>query len=209
MHTLSFGPGGDVQLLSADDRQVEIDARGERIVLEVNFNEDHLRRNLLAAVAAARALDVLPTGHVELIRSVGRGRRLDLPGGTTVIDDCYNANPMSMAAALHELAALAKRRQAGRRVAVLGDMLELGPRERDFHEEIGEQCNDSVDLLVTVGPRALAIAERFEGEAYSVADASEAAALTPELIEPGDLVLVKASRAVGLELVCQAIEEES
>ena len=90
--------------------------------------------------------------------------------------------------------------------AVLGDMLELGPAELEYHGEIGEcAAATGVDVLVTVGPLAAAIAERFDGEAYSVADAGEAAALVGELIEPGDVVLVKGSRGVGLELVCQAL----
>ena len=66
-----------------------------------------------------------------------------------------------------------------------------------------------VDLLVTVGPLAAAMAERFEGDAHPVADAGEAAALVPELIEPGDVILVKGSRAVGLELVCRALCAEA
>jgi UDP-N-acetylmuramyl pentapeptide synthase len=85
-------------------------------------------------------------------------------------------------------------------------MLELGATERDFHLQVGEHASSlGVDLLVTVGPLAAAMAERFEGDARSVADAGDAAALVPELIEPGDIVLVKGSRAVGLELVCRTL----
>jgi UDP-N-acetylmuramoyl-tripeptide--D-alanyl-D-alanine ligase len=126
----------------------------------------------------------------------------------TLIDDCYNANPMSMRAALEDLAdtAAAGGNGTARRVAVLGDMLELGETERDFHLQIGEHASSvGVNLLVTVGPLAAAIAEGFEGDAHSVADAGEAAALVPELIQPGDVILVKGSRAVGLELVCRTL----
>ena len=91
-----------------------------------------------------------------------------------VLDDCYNANPMSMRAALDELAATA----GGRRVAVLGDMLELGPGEGRFHEEIGEHARDrGVDVLVTVGPRAAHMAGPFGGATHRVADAAAAATL--------------------------------
>jgi UDP-N-acetylmuramoyl-tripeptide--D-alanyl-D-alanine ligase len=90
---------------------------------------------------------------------------------------------------------------------VLGDMLELGPRAREFHEEIGHHADAAgVDLLVTVGPLAAAIADGFAGETYAVADAREAASVAAELLEPGDVVLVKASRGVGLEAVCTALE---
>jgi UDP-N-acetylmuramoyl-tripeptide--D-alanyl-D-alanine ligase len=206
VRTVTFGEGGDVRMLAGDSEQVTIDAEGERIVLEVPFTQAHLRSNLLAAVAAARAVGVTPSGRVDLILSAGRGERIALPGGVTVIDDCYNANPMSMRAALTDLADTATRTSARRRIAVLGDMLELGPRERDFHADLGTAATEAqVDVLVTVGPLAATIAERFDGEAYPVADASEAAAILPELIGAGDVILVKASRGVGLELVCAAL----
>jgi UDP-N-acetylmuramyl pentapeptide synthase len=92
---------------------------------------------------------------------------------------------------------------------VLGDMLELGPDELRFHAAVGEHANEAgVELLVTVGPLAAAIADRFEGESYAVSDAGEAAALLPELVQPGDVVLVKASRGVGLEIVCETLAGE-
>ena len=85
-------------------------------------------------------------------------------------------------------------------------MLELGPDEERFHVEIGEHASDTgVDVLVTVGPLAAAMGDRFDGECHAVADAAEAAALLPELLAPGDVVLVKASRGVGLELVCRSL----
>jgi UDP-N-acetylmuramyl pentapeptide synthase len=86
-------------------------------------------------------------------------------------------------------------------VAVLGDMLELGPGSERFHREAGDHARAAgVDLLVTVGPRAVAM----EGD-HAVADAGEAAALLPDLLEPGDTVLVKASRGVGLEVVAASL----
>jgi UDP-N-acetylmuramoyl-tripeptide--D-alanyl-D-alanine ligase len=204
---VTFGDGGDVRFVSQDERHVEIDAGGERISLEVPFTQAHLRSDLLAAVAAAKAIGVTPSGRVELALTAGRGQRYITPGGLTIIDDCYNANPMSMLAALRDLEATTAAQNRARRVAVLGDMLELGPTERDFHEELGRQASAAgVDLLVTVGPLAAAAAERFRGESHSVADAGEAAALVPELLAPGDVVLIKGSRGVGLELVCAALD---
>ncbi|MGH2858320.1 MAG: UDP-N-acetylmuramoyl-tripeptide--D-alanyl-D-alanine ligase [Solirubrobacteraceae bacterium] len=205
--TMTFGEQGDVRLVAADGEHVEIDAGGERVSLEVAFTQPHLRVDLLAAVAATIAIGVTPDGRVQLALGAGRGRRSTLANRVTVIDDCYNANPISMRAALDDLRATAARHRDARRVAVLGDMLELGPDERDYHLVLGEQATAAgVDLLVTVGPLAASIADRFAGGAHrSVADAREAAALVPGLIEPGDVVLVKGSRGVGLELVCSAL----
>jgi UDP-N-acetylmuramoyl-tripeptide--D-alanyl-D-alanine ligase len=201
-----FGERGEVRIASTEGERVRIDHRGEEIALEVPFTQAHLRTDLLAAVAAAEAIGVTPGGRVELALSQGRGQRTTLPTGVTIIDDCYNANPMSMRAALDDLAATANGAQGGRRVAVLGDMLELGADERSYHVEIGDYANETgVELLVTVGPLAAAMGETFGGEIHSVADAGEAAALTPELLQEGDVVLVKGSRGVGLELVCAAL----
>ena len=204
--TVRFGDGGDVRLVAADDGRVEIDAHGTAVVLEVPFTQAHLRSNLLAAVAAAAAVGVTAAGRVELALSPGRGQRRTLPDEVTVIDDCYNANPISMRAALDDLRATATAVHASRRVAILGDMLELGPGGREFHAQLGEQAAAAgVDLLVTVGPLAASISERFDGETHAVADAGEAAAVVPGLVSPGDVVLVKGSRGVGLELVCRAL----
>ena len=117
---------------------------------------------------------------------------------------------MSMRASLDDLAVTAARNPGARRVAVLGDMLELGPDELRFHAEVGRHASDKdVDVLVTVGPLAAAMSEEFDGEHHAVANATEAASLLPELLHPDDVILVKASRGVGLELVCRALEPEA
>jgi UDP-N-acetylmuramoyl-tripeptide--D-alanyl-D-alanine ligase len=202
--TVTFGPGGDVRLGRTDGEGVEIDLDGTRVSLEVPFTQAHMRLNLLAAVAAARAVGVIPRGRIEPVISAGRGERRELPGGVTLIDDSYNANPTSMRAALDDLVASAA--PGRRRVAVLGDMLELGPQAREFHLEIGRHADRiGVGLLVTVGPLAAAMAPGFSREARSVADAREAAVLVPTLLRDGDVVLVKGSRGVGLEAVCQVL----
>ena len=204
VRTLSFGAGGDVRLIAQDGTRVSIDALGDRLELDVPFTQAYHRTNLLAAVAAAVAIGVKPEGRVEVAFSPLRGERVELADGTVVLNDCYNANPMSMRAALDELASA----EGTRRVAVLGDMLELGPDELAFHEEVGrEAAARDVDLVVTVGPRAVAIGHAFDGQSYAVADAAEAATILPELLEPGDVVLVKGSRGVGLEVVAEALRE--
>jgi UDP-N-acetylmuramoyl-tripeptide--D-alanyl-D-alanine ligase len=190
--TVTFGPGGDVDDLGG---------------VELVHVSAHMRRNALAALAAARALGVVPSGRVDVALSANRGQRLALPHGVLVIDDCYNANPMSMRAALEDLAVTAGGR-GGRRVAVLGDMLELGADERRFHEEVGERAReDGVDVLVAVGPRAAHMTAPFGGEAHAVPDAPAAAALARTLLRPGDTVLVKGSRGVGLEIVGEALRD--
>jgi UDP-N-acetylmuramoyl-tripeptide--D-alanyl-D-alanine ligase len=206
--TITFGEHGDVRLLAAHEHRLEIDLRGEPVELQVSFAQEHLRTNLLAAVAAAHAVGTNAQGRVELALSPGRGRRSTNPAGITVIDDCYNANPMSMRAALQDLAATAGRERAARRVAVLGDMLELGAQQRAYHLAVGEQCAAvGVDLLVTVGPLAQAIADGYgrAAETHATADAAAAAGLLPGLVGPRDVVLVKGSRRVGLEQVCRAL----
>jgi UDP-N-acetylmuramoyl-tripeptide--D-alanyl-D-alanine ligase len=201
--TVTFGEGGDVALRSADGDRLTL---SNGVELEFPHRQKHLRSNLLAAVAAALAVGVEPRGRVEPELSPGRGQRMSLPGGGLLIDDCYNANPMSMRAALDDLAATAAERPGARKVAVLGDMLELGPHARDFHVEIGHHAAAvGVDLLVTAGPLAAAIADGFAGETATVGDAREAAAVIRELVAPGDIVLVKASRGVRLEAVCEAL----
>jgi UDP-N-acetylmuramoyl-tripeptide--D-alanyl-D-alanine ligase len=197
-----FGPGGDVSLVRATADGVEIAARGGLVELEPGFRSPHQLSNLLAAVAAAAALGVTPSGRIDVAFSGGRGERRLVAGGVILVDDCYNANPMSMRAALEDL----KLSATGRRVAVLGDMLELGSDERRFHSELGDQARGAgVELLVTVGARAAWAGESFGAGHRHAADAGEAALLVPELLRAGDTVLVKGSRGVGLEAVTRAL----
>jgi UDP-N-acetylmuramoyl-tripeptide--D-alanyl-D-alanine ligase len=89
---------------------------------------------------------------------------------------------------------------------VLGDMLELGADEAALHREVGaEAARAGVDVLVAVGPRAAAMLDSFSGDGVAVPDAAAAAALAATLVAPGDLVLVKGSRGVGLEVVAEAL----
>jgi UDP-N-acetylmuramoyl-tripeptide--D-alanyl-D-alanine ligase len=227
LRTITFGTGGQVSLAAQDERSVRIalagelgageragerggEGAGEQLRLEVSFTQAHLRHDLLAAVAAAAAIGVRPRGPVRATLGPGRGQRSELASGVTLIDDCYNANPMSMRAALAELAAGAP---AGRRlVAVLGDMLELGPDAPGYHEQLGrEAARAGVALLIAVGPLAARAQAAFSAaggpQALCAADAAAAAALACELVAAGDVVLVKGSRAVGLEAVCAALRQ--
>jgi UDP-N-acetylmuramoyl-tripeptide--D-alanyl-D-alanine ligase len=187
--TVTFGSGGDVSELPEG--------------LELGFTSAHMRSNALAALAAARAVGVEPTGRLKVALSELRGQRRELPGGIVVVDDCYNANPMSMRAALDDLSA-SEVAPSTRRIAVLGDMLELGPDEVRFHEEIGAHAGAvGVDLLVTVGPLAAAMGSAFGGETIAVDRAGDVAGVLRGRLRSGDTVLVKASRGVGLEVVAR------
>jgi UDP-N-acetylmuramoyl-tripeptide--D-alanyl-D-alanine ligase len=209
LETITFGDGGDVALIGLADPPgggtgsgVRIAVEGDEIELWPSFSQAHNLRNLLAAVAAAAALGYTPEGRLEVEFSAMRGQRERLAGGAVLIDDCYNANPMSMRAAIDELAATAP----ARRVAVLGDMLELGSEGPALHREIGEHARAAgIELLVTVGPLAAEIGASYGGAAAALPDAATAAGALPPLIAPGDTVLVKGSRGVGLERVCKAL----
>jgi UDP-N-acetylmuramoyl-tripeptide--D-alanyl-D-alanine ligase len=198
VRTITFGEGGDVRLESFERGRATIDACGERVELELTYEEPYNLQNTLAAVAAAMALGIEPSGRIEPEFSSYRGEVVELDGGVTVVNDCYNANPMSMRAALDHLAGT----PAERRLAILGTMAELGPDSRRFHTEIGEHAAAlGIDVLVTVGEDAVAFGDGFDGETHAVATPEEAGTLLEELAQPGDRVLVKGSRAVGLERV--------
>jgi UDP-N-acetylmuramoyl-tripeptide--D-alanyl-D-alanine ligase len=206
LRTITFGEDGDVRLLEhRADGAVAIEHDGTRIELQPSFTQAYNLRNLLAAVAAARALGYTPRGGLDVRFSAMRGQREELPGGVVLVADCYNANPMSMRAAIDDLAETAP----ARRVAVLGDMLELGPDAPRLHREIGEHAGaQGVGLLVTVGPLAAEMRAGFEGESHAVPDAQAAAELVPGLLRDRDTVLVKGSRGVGLELVLPRLRGE-
>jgi UDP-N-acetylmuramoyl-tripeptide--D-alanyl-D-alanine ligase len=203
LRNVTFGKGGDVELLGRQPAgEVLVRAGTRRITLRPSFSQAHNLRNLLAAVAAARVLGITPRGRLDVRFSALRGERLAISGGVVLINDCYNANPMSMRAAIDDLTETSPARP----VAVLGDMLELGPDSPRLHREIGEYAAArGVELLLTVGPSAAAMCETFAGEARSVADAQAAVELLRTLLRERDTVLVKGSRGVELERVAEAL----
>ena len=201
------GDGADVWLLAREPDglvRIAVDAGAGTVELRPSFSQAHNVGNLLAAVAVARALGLHPGGELNVEFSPGRGQRLELADGIAVIDDCYNANPMSMRAAIDELS----RAPARRRVAVLGDMLELGEEGPALHREIGAHAGAAgVDVLIAVGGLAAELGERFDGELHTAPDARAAATIAAELVAPGDTVLVKGSRGVGLERVVERLAQ--
>jgi UDP-N-acetylmuramoyl-tripeptide--D-alanyl-D-alanine ligase len=162
-----------------------------------SFAARHQATNAAAALTAAEALGVEPPSEpVEVEFSLWRSQETALPGGGLLINDAWNANPVAMRAALAHLLD----RAAGRRtVAILGEMAELGSEAASYHEEIGREA-EGVALVVGVGE--LARHYRPDEWASTAADAVE---LALGLVRPGDAILVKGSRSVGLEVVADAL----
>jgi len=195
-----------------DGLRIEVVAGADQATLEVNFRQAHNVVNLLAAIGAAHALDLpleaLAEGGRDVPFSALRGDRHELPDDVLVIDDSYNANPISMRAALDYLAELASEREGARAVAILGEMSELGPDAGHYHREVGAHAAArGVELLLAVGPLGDQYVDGYDraGQVERSAGAQEAALAAAELIKPGDVVLVKASRSVGLEIVAERL----
>lgn len=169
--------------------------------------------NALAAAAVALRLAVdLPSVAAGLSAAEFSGMRMEsfvTAAGVTVVNDAYNANPSSMRAAVETLGEM---RTTGKRIAVLGDMAELGSLTELAHFGIGEGVAKSgIEELVTVGPRAEHIAAGARAEGMSpdsirpCATADEASEVLDDLVVSGDVVLVKASRVMGLERIVERI----
>ncbi|MGQ0805996.1 MAG: UDP-N-acetylmuramoyl-tripeptide--D-alanyl-D-alanine ligase [Actinomycetota bacterium] len=173
---------------------------------------------LNAAMAAAVALEVgVPLDEIAagLAQAESAPWRMDLtqtPSGVAILNDAYNASPTSVTAALRALARLPV---TGRRMAVLGEMRELGAEADSAHADIGRiavECG--VDVMVVVGVEARPVGSGARAVAHGsvevieVRDAAAALAAVAQRAEPGDAVLIKASRAVGLERVAEALAEE-
>jgi UDP-N-acetylmuramoyl-tripeptide--D-alanyl-D-alanine ligase len=198
----TFGPAGVESFEVVDGRsRAAFDLHGRKLELELNFTARHHALNTLAALLVYEALglplDRAQEGADRIEFSSWRGDELPLPGGGLLINDAWNANPVSMRAALEHLAQRAGER---RRVAVLGDMAELGPDGPSYHEEIGRLAVELGIMVLAVGP----LAKGYRG-AFWAATADEAVPLLEEVVRPGDCVLVKGSRAVGLEKVADAL----
>ena len=214
--TAGFGPGADVRVR---DLRVDEELRpafrldtpwGPAEVAPLPVRGAHQAGNAALAVAVAGVAGVaLDAAVAGLAAAVGSPWRMELgrsPAGVAVLNDAYNANPTSMAAALDALASLGG---AGRRFAVLGPMAELGPHSAAEHERLAKLVAAAeVQLLVTVGAPDLARHALDAGTEAVAVDGAEAAvaALAPRL-RRGDAVLVKASRVSGLERVARALLE--
>ena len=202
---LRFGPGGDVEAVESrvEDGVTEavISTPAGRQTFHFPFTESHNLTNALAAVGVGVALGVPLAEMADGAASIGfssyRGERIELGGGIVLVNDCYNANPLSMRAALDHLATF----DGGRRIAVLGEMGELGEEAATHHREVGEHARAAgVDTLIGVAEPS----REYDPDEL-VATPEEAAELLAAQLEPGDTVLVKGSRSAGLEAVAETL----
>jgi UDP-N-acetylmuramoyl-tripeptide--D-alanyl-D-alanine ligase len=166
----------------------------------------HQAENLLAAATLALAVGIAPSAvgpcAARLRPAPRRGEVHVLAGGVTVVDDSYNSSPRAATAALALLAST-----PGRRVAVLGEMLELGVASAELHREVGRRAAATAAVVVAVGGgSARELAHAAGGiETHYVASAGEALDLLRTLLRPGDVVLVKGSRGVALDVVVDGL----
>jgi UDP-N-acetylmuramoyl-tripeptide--D-alanyl-D-alanine ligase len=204
---LRFGAGGDIDVVE----QRVADGVTEALIVtpagqarfHFPFTERHNLTNALAAVGAGVALGAPLEEMADRAANIGfsrfRGERLELGDGIVLVNDCYNANPVSMRAALEHLASI----EGTRRIAVLGEMAELGPDAPAYHREAGAHARaEGVDLLIGIGEPARA----YDPDEL-VGDPAEAAELLAAQLEPGDTILVKGSRSAGLEAVAANLAE--
>jgi UDP-N-acetylmuramoyl-tripeptide--D-alanyl-D-alanine ligase len=180
---------------------------GERTVVggvSFNFKARHQAQNAATALAVLDALGLPRPASADVDFSRWRGEERELPGSGLLINDAYNANPVSMRAAL---AYLAERAGDRRRVAILGDMAELGRTGPGYHHEVGEAAAElGVDELLAVGELARGYLDGGVPGRW-VPNVHDALRELDDVIRPGDAVLVKASRAVGLEAVAAALTQ--
>jgi len=177
------------------DGRMHVSWRGRDVVFD--FAARHQASNAAAALTAADALGIEPPSEpVEVAFSIWRSQETELPGGGLLINDAWNANPVAMRAAL---AHLLERANGRRTVAILGEMAELGPDGPRYHDEVGRET-EAVDVVLGVGE----LARHYRPDEWAPT-AGEAAEVVLGLVRPGDAILVKGSRAVGLEVVAGAL----
>jgi UDP-N-acetylmuramoyl-tripeptide--D-alanyl-D-alanine ligase len=217
---LSFGeaPGATVRLigcrLAADGSQVDVRINGRDLCYRIGIPGRHWVTNSLAILAVVVALDVdvdraLLT-MAELEAPAGRGQRLDVAtgtGGYAIIDESYNASPAAMRAAF-EVLSLARPGPLGRRIAVLGDMLELGPSATRMHIDLVEDLIDrGIDRVYAVGPKMAGL-YRILPEPMRGGHAETAAMLAQimgKVVRDGDVVLIKGSLGMNMAAVLDVL----
>ena len=218
----TFGPGGGGANVTYDD--VHVGPKGLTLKLRIESSAAvlelaaqlpligrHNASNAAAAVAASLALGIgegaILDGLSRAKPAKHRAQLVAVDGDLTVLDDCYNAAPPSMKAALEALVEITP--AGAQKVAVLGDMLELGADSAMLHAEIGAYATTRVDQLITIGQNARAIDEAARptlgARAWHTDDPLAAAARVREIARAGDVILVKASRGMRLERVIDAL----
>lgn len=214
---VAFGFGGEAQVRAENlvprglqGSDFTLCLADQRLPVSLSLPGRHHVLNALAAAAAAWCAGATPEQIREGLQAAqGESMRcevLTLPGPVTVINDAYNASPTSVAAAVDLLASL-----PGRRILVLGDMLELGQFAEAEHRQVGRQAaRAGIDRLLTVGPAAAYAAEAAAEiglPSVPLAGPAEALEALRELLRPGDTVLIKASRAMRLEELVEGLRD--
>jgi UDP-N-acetylmuramoyl-tripeptide--D-alanyl-D-alanine ligase len=174
-----------------------------RLAVKIPAIGNYMVSNALAAVAAGRLLglsDEQLVNGVQAYKTVGSRANVINTGKLKIIDDCYNANPTSVKASLDTL-----KNFDGRKVAVLGDMKELGTDELKLHYETGEYAkHNGIDLVIAIGPLAKELAKGANGIWYD--DIESACKALKNLLHEGDTVLVKASHSMQFEKIVEFIK---
>ena len=220
--TFGTSPAATIRAVAIQDRgfagtTVDVTSPAGPLRLTLSLPGRAQVMNVLAAIAVAQAYGIETRAIEETLAAAHpvarRGSSRSTPNGVTVVDDTYNASPAAMDLMLRTLAATPA---AGRRVAMLGEMKELGEAARDLHERCGHTAAESgVDLLVAVGGPAAdglaagAISGGMPGSRiWRFEDSRAAAARASGLIQRGDVVLVKGSRSTRMDIVADALVAE-
>lgn len=221
--TYGFGNGSEVRITNFENR-IE-DGKPVGLSFKLEYGGSFVPVRLMGAFGKAQAYAAAAAAAVGLSFGMNlvrisealnyyqvpprRGKLVAGEKGTLIFDDTYNASPLSMHAAIDTM----KEFKAPRKVAVLGDMLEIGKYAIEAHEEVGRLAAKVFDILVTVGPRAKFIADASNKAGlsrkniYAFDFADQAKGQVEELIKKGDLILIKASRAIGLDRIVEEIRQ--
>ena len=208
---IKFGFGENCEIKAWNMREdndgcnFDTEINGKVYSVRVNIPGRHNVYNALAAIAVGENFGVEPEfiiRGIEKAGSVGNRMKISETGGIKLISDCYNASPDSMCAALEVL-----KREDGRKIAVLADMLEMGKFSQDAHREVGKQTK-GVSFVIAIGKAAKFIAETAEEfcGVYHFENNEAAKGFLADFLRPGDSVLVKGSNGMKLSEICDFIE---
>jgi UDP-N-acetylmuramoyl-tripeptide--D-alanyl-D-alanine ligase len=213
---VSFGSSGDARLVSfaceGEGMRVKADILGRAVDCYVGAPGAHIAQNVVGALAAVAVLDGNVLNAAAALKNFaplkGRGARFEA-GGVQVIDESYNANPASMAAALALLGNAPSSNKNGRRIAVLGDMLEMGEGGIAHHAGLAQPIEaNKVDLVFASGSQMKALWDALPASRRG-AYAENAAGLAPKVmaaVKPGDTVLVKGSNGAKMSVIVEALK---
>ena len=205
----TFGQESDNDIIATD-----IKIAGEKTLCKIENNEIEIPvmgevfvYNALAAYTVGKLFSLTPEEIKKGIESfqMSNNRMNTIKTAKyTMINDTYNANPDSMKSAIKTLATL-----KGRKVAILGDMLELGEKEVEYHQEIGEFCNEKIDVLIAIGSLSKNIFDKFTKEKYYFKTNKEAEKNLDNILKENDTILIKASHSMKLEEIVNYLKENS